>query len=118
MAFLYANRFALSRVKSRPVFYQLRTASHESVNSCDRNVAVTPKNPAAVALGRRGGKARVQNQTLEQRIESARHAAQARWAQNEKRIDASLKEMKDGFAKLDAKQKARAKRAKVKQGKP
>ena len=31
-------------------------------------------------IGRKGGKARVQNQTPEQRRESARRAAQARWA--------------------------------------
>lgn len=80
-------------------------------------MAVSPKNPAAVALGRRGGRARVQNQTLEQRIESARHAAQARWAQNEKRIDASLKEINEGLAKLEAKQKARTQRAKAKKAK-
>lgn len=42
------------------------------------------KNPAAVALGRlgglKGGKARAANLTKEQRIESARKAAKARWA--------------------------------------
>lgn len=38
------------------------------------------KNPAAVELGRKGGKARVKNQTPEQRRESARKAAEARWA--------------------------------------
>ena len=43
------------------------------------------KNPAAVSLGRRGGKARVRNQTPEQRKESARHAAQARWAKTKKK---------------------------------
>lgn len=41
------------------------------------------KNPAAVALGRlggkKGGKARAENMTPEQRKESARKAAQARW---------------------------------------
>jgi hypothetical protein len=88
----------------------LRTASHQRVNERDKTIAVTPKNPAAVALGRRGGKARVQNQTVEERIESARRAAQARWAQNEKRIDASLKEMKKNLAKLEAKSAARKKR--------
>jgi len=31
-------------------------------------------------LGRKGGKARVKNQTPEQRRESARKAAQARWS--------------------------------------
>ena len=42
------------------------------------------KNPAAVALGRKGGKkggpARAANMTPEQRSESARIAVQARWA--------------------------------------
>ena len=41
------------------------------------------KNPAAVALGRlggkKGGKARAQKMTSEQRTEIARAAAQARW---------------------------------------
>ena len=45
---------------------------------------MTPKNAAAVALGRRGGKARVANQTPEQRAESARRAAAARWAEHKK----------------------------------
>jgi hypothetical protein len=42
------------------------------------------KNPAAVALGRKGGlkggKARAAKLTKEQRAESARKAARARWA--------------------------------------
>lgn len=41
------------------------------------------KNPAAVALGRlggqKGGKARAEKMTPEQRAESARKAAEARW---------------------------------------
>ncbi len=41
------------------------------------------KNPAAVALGKlggsKGGKARAKNMTPEQRSESARKAAKARW---------------------------------------
>jgi len=36
-------------------------------------------------IGRKGGKARVQNQTPEQRRESARRAAQARWAKAKKK---------------------------------
>src|SRR6185503_543389 len=40
---------------------------------------VKRKNPAAVALGRKGGKARMKKQTPEQRSESARNAARARW---------------------------------------
>lgn len=42
------------------------------------------KDPAAVALGRKGGlkggKARAAKMTPEQRVESARRAARARWA--------------------------------------
>jgi hypothetical protein len=43
------------------------------------------KDPAAVALGRRGGlkggRARAEKMTPEERAESARKAARARWAQ-------------------------------------
>jgi hypothetical protein len=46
------------------------------------------KNPAAVALGRKGGKvggkARAANMTPEQRTESARNAVLARWAKAKK----------------------------------
>lgn len=42
------------------------------------------KDPAAVALGRKGGlkggKARAEKMTAEERAESARKAAQARWS--------------------------------------
>jgi hypothetical protein len=47
-------------------YHRIRTASH--------------KNPAAVRLGRRGGKATAENRTAKQRSESAREAARARWA--------------------------------------
>jgi hypothetical protein len=40
----------------------------------------TKKNPAAVQLGRRGGKAAAKNRTPEEREEHARKAARARWA--------------------------------------
>jgi hypothetical protein len=47
-------------------------------------MAKTKKNPAAVALGRlgglKGGKARARMLTAEQRAESARKAALARWS--------------------------------------
>lgn len=42
------------------------------------------KDPAAVALGRKGGKARAKKQTPEQRKESARNAARARWKKGKK----------------------------------
>lgn len=38
------------------------------------------KNPAAVALGRKGGKASAGKLTNEERQEKARKAAQTRWA--------------------------------------
>jgi hypothetical protein len=38
------------------------------------------KNPAAVALGRKGGKARKASQTTNQLSEQGRKAAKARWA--------------------------------------
>lgn len=44
------------------------------------------KNPAAVALGRKGGKAYVKNSTPEQRSESARKAVVARWAKARKSL--------------------------------
>jgi hypothetical protein len=42
------------------------------------------KNPAAVQLGRKGGNKRAQTLTAEQRQESARKAALARWAKEKK----------------------------------
>jgi len=40
------------------------------------------KNPAAVLLGRRGGKATAKKLTPEQRKEAARKAARARWSKD------------------------------------
>jgi len=42
------------------------------------------KNRAAASLGRLGGKARAKKLTREQRKQSARKAAQARWAKKRK----------------------------------
>jgi hypothetical protein len=82
---------------------------------------MTPKDPAAVALGRRGGKARVKNQTAEQRKESARRAAQARWAKEKKHIEGVIHQITQGTKQLLKASKAaeaRAKRATQKQAKP
>jgi hypothetical protein len=47
------------------------------------------KNPAAVALGRKGGKkggpARAASMTAEERSEAARKAVQARWLKEKKK---------------------------------
>jgi len=42
------------------------------------------KNPAAVQLGRKGGKAAAKNRTKEERKAQARKAAQARWSKAQK----------------------------------
>jgi hypothetical protein len=42
------------------------------------------KNPAAVALGRRGGKKYAENTTPKRRKEIAQGAAQARWSKEKK----------------------------------
>lgn len=53
---------------------------------------MSPKNPAAVALGRKGGKATAEKRTAEQRSAAARKAVEARWAKSMKRIDAKIQE--------------------------
>jgi hypothetical protein len=56
-----------------------------SVQECyDKNEPMPRKNPAAVELGRRGGKATAENRTEEQRSDAARKAVQARWAKAKK----------------------------------
>jgi hypothetical protein len=51
------------------------------------------KNPAAVALGKlgasKGGKARAKKLTKEQRVEIARKAAKARWANKRQQEESS-----------------------------
>lgn len=44
----------------------------------------TQKNPAAVALGRKGGEATAKKLTQKQRSAAARKAAEARWKSKEK----------------------------------
>lgn len=56
----------------------------EATGSAPRHDPNEAKDPAAVALGRKGGlkggKARAAKMTPEERAEAARRAAQARWA--------------------------------------
>ena len=51
---------------------------HRTMVECSHLMA-KKKNPAAVQLGRKGGKASAEKLTEEQRKEKARKAAQARW---------------------------------------
>jgi hypothetical protein len=43
------------------------------------------KDPAAVQLGRKGGKAAAKNRSKAERAEQARKAAQARWSKAQKK---------------------------------
>jgi hypothetical protein len=45
---------------------------------------MSPKNAAAVALGRKGGQARAKKMTAKERQEAARKAVEARWAKQKK----------------------------------
>jgi hypothetical protein len=63
---------------------------------------MSPKNAAAVALGRKGGQARAKKLTPEERSDSARKAVEARWAKQR----AELKELNEGAKELLAKSRA------------
>jgi len=69
---------------------------------------MTPKNAAAVSLGRKGGKARALSLTPEQRSEAARKAVEARWAKADKLID----EIKERSKKLEKRAVARLRKTK------
>ena len=62
---------------------------------------MTPKNAAAVALGRRGGKATAENRTAEQRSEAARKAVEARWAKDKKIIENSIRTMNENLDRIE-----------------
>ena len=64
---------------------------------------MTPKNPAAVALGRKGGKATAENRTAEQRSEAARKAVEARWSKTRELVE----EITEGTKALLAKTRKR-----------
>jgi hypothetical protein len=68
----------------RRLFIHLQSAAYAFLKSRDKTDAMTPKNPAAVALGRRGGKATAENRTAKERSEAARKAVEARWAKEMK----------------------------------
>lgn len=58
-------------------------------------------------LGKKGGKSRAQKLTEEQRSESARRAAQARWARTKKKIDSLTKQTQTLERKVKANSEAR-----------
>lgn len=63
----------------RPSIPGLPTASHSCTTVLMPDQTAVAKDPLAVEFGRRGGKSRLTKMTAEQRRESARRAAQARW---------------------------------------
>jgi ClpP class serine protease len=78
---------------------------------------MSPKNPAAVELGRKGGKATARNRTAEERAEAARKAVEARWAKQRKLVD-EISERTKQLLKASKAANARAKRATQKQTNP
>jgi hypothetical protein len=58
-------------------------------------------------IGRKGGKRRVQNQTPEQRIDSARNAAQARWAKKLDDLQKNLTQTNSQLKMLEQKNRRR-----------
>jgi hypothetical protein len=62
---------------------------------------VTRKNQAAVQLGRLGGKARVKNQTPEERRESAKRAADARWAKQKAELSEPVSDISKRTKELE-----------------
>lgn len=71
---------------------------------------MTPKNPAAVALGRKGGKATARNRNPEQRSEAARKAVEARWAKLKKLV-ADITERSKELEKIATKNHPKSARA-------
>jgi hypothetical protein len=74
---------------------------------------MSPKNPAAVALGRKGGKATAERRTPEQRSAAARKAVEARWARTEKLV----REITEGTKQLLKTSKANARAAQLRRAK-
>jgi len=73
-----------SRKRSRDVNELARQLVDEATGAAPKYDPDAGKDPAAVALGRKGGlkggKARAEKMTPEQRSEAARKAAAARWS--------------------------------------
>jgi hypothetical protein len=78
----------MKKVKIKhPDIFQLAHAIVEAATDESEQVEDSTKNPAAVALGKlggqKGGKARAEKLTPEQRTEIAKKAANKRWGKKE-----------------------------------
>jgi hypothetical protein len=69
---------------------------------------MAPKNPAAVALGRRGGRATARNLSAEERSAKMRRAAEARWAKTKAELQKLTIEITEGTKRLERKIAGRA----------
>jgi hypothetical protein len=69
---------------------------------------MAPKNPAAVALGRRGGRATARNLSAEERSAKMRRAAEARWAKTKAELQKLTIEISEGTKRLERKIVGRA----------
>jgi general stress protein YciG len=75
---------------------------------------MSPKDQAAVSLGRKGGKATARNRTPEERAEAARKAVQARWAKQDKLVAEITQGTKELLKTARVNARAAARRAKQK----
>ncbi len=64
---------------------------------------MAPKNPAAVALGRKGGRATARNLSAEERSAKMRRAAEARWAKTKTELRKLTTEITEGTKRLERK---------------
>jgi hypothetical protein len=74
---------------------------------------MTPKNAAAVALGRKGGQARAKRLSPAERSAAARKAVEARWA----KLETLTEEITKGTKALLKTARANARKAKARQRK-
>ena len=65
--------------RPRDIAQLARSIVLESAGEAPRTDPPPEKDPAAVELGRKGGKSRARRMTPEQRSEAAKRAAKARW---------------------------------------
>ena len=87
----------------------LHTAMQERAEWRGKTAHMARKNPAAVELGRKGGKATARNMTVEERIEKMRRAAQARWAKTKELVEEINIESKELLKKTQKAAKQRKK---------
>jgi hypothetical protein len=98
-------------------FNHLRAATYRFPKMRGKILAMPPKNPAAVSLGRRGGHARAKKLTAEERSESARKAVEARWEKQKADLKKLVSEITEGTKRLEKKALEGATRAKAKKEK-